>query len=269
MSNPDTSSRGEPTTGADAAEPELAGNMLIVVPVRDMVLFPGTIHPVTIGRTASIGAVQKAISSGGKLGFLLQKTPGTDNPAPADLYQVGTIASILRYITSPDGSHHLICHGEARFRVTEFVSGYPYQVARFETPVEPTRSEQEIQARVLVLQQQATKAIELLPQVPAELASAIRSIDSPGALSDLIAGFLDIPTVEKQKLLETYDIQSRLDIVIGQMAKQLEIIELSHKIEEQTRASIDERQREAVLREQLRTIQHHLVKTMQTAPSLK
>jgi len=258
VSKPDTSSRNEPASRTDAPEPELAEDMLIVVPVRDMVLFPGTIHPVTIGRTTSIAAVQETISSSGKLGLLLQKTPGTDNPAPAELYQVGTIASILRYITSPDGSHHLICHGEARFRVTEFISGYPYQVARFETPVEPTRSEQEIQARVLVLQQQASKAIELLPQVPAELASAIRSIDSPGALSDLIAGFLDIPTVEKQKLLETFDIQSRLDIVIEQMAKQLEIIELSHEIEQQTRASIDERQREAVLREQLRTIQHQL-----------
>ncbi len=258
MRKPDPSAQDESTSPSQGSETKLAEDMLIVVPIRDMVLFPGVIHPMTVGRAASIAAAQKAASENGKLGFLLQKLPGTNNPAPADLHQVGTLASILRYVTSPDDSHHLICHGEARFRVTEFVSGYPYLVARIEKPDEPIRNRDETQARVLVLKQQATRAIELLPQVPAELASALRSIDSPGALSDLISGFLDIPTVEKQKLLETFDIQERLDIVVGQMAQQLEIIELSHEIEKQTRASIDERQREAVLREQLRTIQHQL-----------
>lgn len=249
-----------PDTSADnlGGESEFAEDMLIIVPVRDMVLFPGVLHPVTVARATSIAAAQKAVGEDGKLGFLLQRNSSTDDPAPADLYPVGTLANIVRYVTGPDGSHHLICHGEARFRVTEFVSGYPYLVARIGKREEPAQKTDEIRARVLVLQNQVSRAIELLPQIPAELASAVRSIDSPGALSDLIASFLDIPTIDKQDLLETFDIQRRLDIVVEQMAKQLEIIELSHEIETQTRASIDERQREAVLRERLRTIQHQL-----------
>src|SRR5690606_35423038 len=119
-------------------------------------------------------------------------------------------------------------------------------------------NEDEVEARVRVLKQQASKAIEFLPQVPGELASSLRAIDSPGMLCDVIAGFLDVPAAEKQRLLETFDIRQRLDAVIELMAKRLEILELSHEIEQQTRASIDERQREAVLREQMRTIQQQL-----------
>jgi len=242
---------------ADQGQP-VASDRLHVLPVRDMVLFPGVVHPVTVRRPASVAAAQAAIRENGKLGLLLQRKPETDEPVAADLYDVGTVVNILRYITAPDNAHHLICQGETRFRVTDFVDTSPHLVVRFAIPEEPAGREDEIEARVRVLKQQATKAIEFLPQVPGELAASLHAIDSPGMLCDVIAGFLDIPTVEKQRLLETFDIKQRLDIVIDLMAKRLEILELSHEIEQQTRASIDERQREAVLREQLRTIQQQL-----------
>jgi len=238
--------------------PALSDDMLIVIPVRNMVLFPGVIAPVTVAREKSVAAAQNAVAGSGRLGFLLQKDQTTDEPGPEDLYSVGTIASILRYVTSSDNARHLICNGESRFRLVEFVHGYPFLVARIEIPDEPVRDEHEIQARVLLLKQQATKAIELLPLVPPELAGAVQSIESPGALGDLIAGFLDVPASEKQELLETFDVRTRLEIVVEKMAKHLEIIELSHEIETKTRASISERQREAVLREQMRTIQVQL-----------
>jgi ATP-dependent Lon protease len=244
-----------PSSSSPAA---LSDDMLVVIPVRNMVLFPGVIAPVTVAREKSVAAAQNAVAGSGRLGFLLQKDQATDEPRPEDLYSVGTIASILRYVTGSDNAHHLICNGESRFRVVEFVHGHPFLIARIEMPDEPVRDENEIQARVLLLKQQATRAIELLPLVPPELAGAVQSIESPGALGDLIASFLDIPVSEKQELLETFDVQTRLEVVVEKMAKHLEIIELSHEIESKTRASIGERQREAVLREQMRTIQEQL-----------
>jgi ATP-dependent Lon protease len=244
------------TKATDEQQP--ASDVLPVVPLRNMVLFPGVIHPVSVQRPASVAAAQAAIRANGKLGLLLQRTPETDDPGPADLYDVGTVVNILRYVTAADNAHHLVCQGETRFRVTGIVDTSPHLVVRFEIPEEPTGKEDEIEARVRVLKQHATKAIELLPQIPGELAGSLRSIDSPGMLCDVVSGFLDVPAAEKQRLLEMFDIRRRLDAVLELMAKRLEILELSHEIEQQTRASIDERQREAVLREQLRTIQQQL-----------
>jgi ATP-dependent Lon protease len=232
--------------------------VLPVIPLRDLVLFPGVIHPLSVRRPASVAAAQAAIRANGKLGLLLQRQPGTDDPAPDDLYGVGTVVNILRYITTPDNSHHLVCQGDTRFHVSEFVQTRPHLAVRFELPEEITGKEDEIEARVHVLKQQANKAIEFLPQVPRELADSLNAIDSAGMLCDVIAGFLDVPAAEKQRLLETLDVRSRLDAVLELMAKRLEILELSHEIEQQTRASMDERQREAVLREQMRTIQQQL-----------
>ncbi|HEX2138892.1 MAG TPA: endopeptidase La, partial [Woeseiaceae bacterium] len=231
---------------------------LPVVPVREMVLFPGVIHPVTVRRPGSIAAAQAAVRGNGKLGLLLQRSADKENPGPDDLYWVGTVVNILRYVTGPDNAHHLVCQGEMRFRATEFVETKPYFLTRFDIPEEAAGNEDEIEARVRVLKQQAARAVEFLPQVPGELADSLRAIDSPGMLCDVIAGFLDIRASEKQRLLETFEIRRRLDAVVELMAKRLEVLELSHQIQEQTKASIDERQREAMLREQLRTIQQQL-----------
>ena len=237
---------------------ELTSDTLPVVPLRDMVLFPGVIHPLTVRRPGSVAAAQAAIRGNGKLGLLLQREAAREEPGPDDVHWVGTVVNILRYVTGPDNAHHLVCQGELRFRATTFVETKPYFLVRFEIPEEATEDEDQIEARVRVLRQQATKAIELMPQVPGELAGSLRAIESPGMLCDVVAGFLDIPAADKQRLLETFDVRSRLDAVVELMAKRLEVLELSHEIEQQTRASIDERQREAMLREQLRTIQQQL-----------
>ncbi|HNP64860.1 MAG TPA: endopeptidase La [Woeseiaceae bacterium] len=243
---------------ADSTVPSLPDDALIVVPVRNMVMFPGIISPVSIGRKASVTAAQGAAAGNGRLGFLLQKDATVEDPQPEDLHAVGTSASILRYITDSKSDHHLVCQGEARFRVTEFMSGYPFLVAKIEVLAEINDDTDEAKAQALVLKQQAARAIDILPMVPAELAGTIQSVESPGALGDLIASFLDFTVTERQEILETSDVRKRLDIVIAKMAKQLEIIELSQEIEAKTRESIDERQREVVLREQMRTIQEQL-----------
>lgn len=247
------SSQRQKSSGSSIPEGAVA-----IIPLRDVVVFPGIIMPVSISRKVSVAAAQAVSSANGKVGFLLQKDASVDDPGPQDLYTVGTVAAVLRYITDESSTHHLICNGESRFRVTEFLTGYPFLVARIEVPEEPATNTDAIQAHALVLKQQAARAIELLPLVPTELKSALQSIDEPAVLCDLVASFLDISVSEKQQILQTLDVQSRLESVVAQMAKHLEIIEMSHEIETRTRESLSERQREAVLRERLRTIQKQL-----------
>src|SRR5579863_10666669 len=113
--------------------PPLPEDALILIPTRNLVLFPGTVLPVTLGRQRSIAAVQTAIRLNRPIGLLLQREATADDPLPVDLHRIGTEANLLRYVTSPDGSHHVICQGERRFRVREFLDGYPFFVARVES----------------------------------------------------------------------------------------------------------------------------------------
>jgi ATP-dependent Lon protease len=226
----------ELSSSSDEQERTSTDEMLSVVPVHDMVLFPGAVHDIVVDRPASIAAVQSALRESGKLGLLLQRDAAVTDFGPGDLYEVGTVVRVLRCGRDTDESHLLTGRGEARFRVVAFMAQHPHLVARIEKPEELLTNKEEIRALVLVLKRQASRAIELLPGIPAELVASIQSIESPSALSDLIAGFLDIPAGEKQKLLETFDIRKRLETVIEYMAKWLAIIELSHPIREQTRS---------------------------------
>jgi len=121
-----------------AIESALAGiqalpeDTLILIPTRNLVLFPGTVLPITLGRQRTIAAAQAAIRLSRPIGLVLQRDPGTDDPIPIDLHRMGTEATLLRYVTSPDGTHHAICQGERRFRVLDFVDGYPFLAARVE-----------------------------------------------------------------------------------------------------------------------------------------
>jgi ATP-dependent Lon protease len=231
---------------------------VIIVPVRNMVLFPGIVLPLALNRQMSITAAQEAARSERPVGILLQRDPEQDTPSPIDLFRTGTIANILRYVTAGDGTHQLVTQGEQRFRVIDFLSGYPFPVARVERYEEPEVSTPEIEARVMQLRAQALEAFQLLPQVPQQLVGAIQNIQHGSLLADMIASFMDVSPVEKQEILETFEIQHRLDRVLEKLAHQLGILKLSREIGEQTRASIDQRQREHILREQLRTIQKEL-----------
>ena len=136
-----------------------------------------------------------------KVGFLLQKKPETEDPGFDDLYRVGTVASVVRYLTAPDGTHHLVAQGERRFRVLDQVSGLPFLVARVEFLSDTGLMHPEVEARTLYLKQKAVEAISLLPQAPAELANSVQAIDSPSTLADTIASFLDVKPAEKQEIL--------------------------------------------------------------------
>ena len=258
----------QPETGAvAAASPSSQGaaaalaipeDALIVLPVRNMVLFPGMILPLNIGRESSIAAAQQAVRNERPLGLLLQRDPANDNPGTEDVHRAGTVAQILRYVTTPDGGHHLICQGQGRFVVREFLPGYPFLVARVERIADGSQASQDIEARFIQLKRRAAEALELLPQTPTELVSALQGITSPGALADTVAGFLDIKPAEKQQILETFNVEKRLDHVLALLAERIEVLKISKEIDERTKASVDQRQREFMLREQMKTIQKEL-----------
>ena len=244
--------------GAPPSLPPLPADALIILPVRQFVLFPGMVFPISIGRPRSIAGAQEAVRSESQIGILTQRDAAADEPAEIDLYRVGTVANVVRYITGKDGTHHVVCQGEQRFRVIEFLGGWPFLVARVERIPQPAAAEPEIEARFLNLKRQALEALQLLPQVPPELVESVRGIADPGALADMVATYLDLTPEQKQEVLETIELTARLNTVSRLLAERLEVLRLSQEIGQQTRASLDKRQREVLLREQMAAIQREL-----------
>jgi ATP-dependent Lon protease len=242
----------------EAASRPLPDDAIIILPTRNLVLFPGVVMPITIGRARTRAAAQEAVRLNRSVGVLLQNKPETDEPGPADLHWVGTTANVIRYVTVAEGAHHLICQGERRFRVLQFLDGWPFPVARVQFVDEPETTDAEIEARAHSLKERAVEAIGLLPQVPEEMASALRGVKSPARLADFIAGFMDLPPDGKQELLETFDLKARLDRLQDLLSRQVEVLRLSREIDQRTKESIDEQGRKHLLREQMRTIQKEL-----------
>jgi len=270
--NPDTATTPE-TANAEAANappdqssassqaepsPPLPDDALIIIPVRNLVLFPQLVVPISIGRESSVLAAQEAARAGRQIGVLLQREPDKDEPNNDAMYRVGTVASILRYVTTPDGSHHIVCQGEQRFRVEEFLDGYPYMVARVKTFEEPKTESPDIEARMLQLKMRTGEILQYLPQAPAELATTAQNITSASVLADFVTGFMDLKPTEKQDVLETFDLLKRLDKVLAYLVHFGEVLQISHDIDQQTKERFEDRQREVLLREQLKTIQKQL-----------
>src|ERR1700737_1026032 len=155
-----------------------AEDVLIILPVNNAVLFPGVVLPIAIAGSAALAAAQEAVRTQRRVGLLLQIDPESEATGAENLHRVGTAASIVRFITAPDGTHHLIAQGEERFTVLDYVSREPFLVARIETHNEPTVLDSEVEARGLNLRDKALEAVQLLPQAPGELVNAIRSIES-------------------------------------------------------------------------------------------
>ncbi|UEM22264.1 endopeptidase La [Skermanella mucosa] len=239
----------------------LPEDAIAIVSVRNLVLFPGAVLPITVGRPRTIAAAQNAVRSEKPFGVVLQRDETVDEPTGLDLHRVGTVGGVLRYLTAPDGTHHVVTQGQQRFRVLEYLDGYPFLVARVQMMPEPEATDTEIQARFYNLRQQAVEAVQLLPQAPQELLAAVQNIPTASALADMVASYMDLKPEEKQEVLETFDLARRLEKVGNFLAHRIEVLRLSRRISEQTKETMDERQREYVLREQLRTIQKELGET--------
>ena len=255
MSENDKLPTKPPVTASEQQVPE---DVLIILPVRNTVVFPGAVIPLTIGRRISLAAAEEAARSGRRIGLVMQKDPSVNEPTDKDLHPVGTIARVVRYFTARDGTQHVVCQGEQRFRVLDHLPGLPFMAARFDLIYEPAVDTAALEARARILKERSIEAIALLPQAMPELAGVIQQIDNPGQLADLVAGFLDIKPQQKQEVLEIFDVQRRLDRVLDLLSHQVEVMKLSRQVDEQTKEKLEDRQREFYLREQMRTIQKEL-----------
>ena len=259
----DGNSRADAPPVTESPQPEgtafsLPDDALIILPVRNVVLFPGVILPLTIGRPQSRNAVAQATRLERPLGVLLQSSPDVEQPGPGDMHGVGTTANVLRYLTATDGAHHAICQGVSRFRVVQFLPGYPFIVARVALIAPSGEEDTGAQGRAVNLKQRAIEILQLLPHVPEEMINALHGVEGAERLADFVAGLMDISAGEKQKLLETIDLTKRLDALLELLTHRLAVLRVSRDIDERARESIGEGNRKHLLREQMRAIQKEL-----------
>src|SRR6266404_5925489 len=253
-----TAERPQGVTGPAEDNLKLPEGCIPILPVRSAVLFPATVLPLDAAAPKAAAAVQFAVKTQSPIGVLLQSDLEAETPGATQLAEVGTVAQVLRYIAAPDGRNHLICRGEQRFRVVEFIEGFPFLVARIERIAEPQATGPDVEARVMKLKERALEALRLIPEAPEGLRDAVAGISEPAQLADVLASFMDIEVSEKQRILEAVDVVARLDQVLWFVSYRLEVLRLSRDIGERTRQTIEGRQREHILREQLNTIQKEL-----------
>lgn len=236
----------------------LPDDVLVILPTRNVVLFPGIIAPITLGRETTISAVQEAMRSNRRVGLMLQRNPNEDEPSAAGLYEVGTLVNVLRYVTTQEGTHHLVVQGEERFKVQHYLQDEPYLAAKVSLMPDPKSDDLELEARRRYLQSLAIDVAKLLPQLPSDVTQTLQNISEAGALADLIANFMDMTPAEKQHLLEITDLNERLERVTELLRKQHEVLKITREIDSKAKASMDERQREYMLREQMKAIRKQL-----------
>ena len=231
---------------------------LVILSLRNSVLFPYTVIPLTIGRSSSLQAVEEAVRQQVPLGVVAQRDASIEVPQAKDFYEIGTAADVLRMSSSRGRQRQVVVQGRQRFRIVEFLRFDPFPIAQVVLLEESAPQTKEFEARILHLREEAVKALSLLPQPMAELKSTIENIEDPVVLTDVIASTLDLPLAEKQDILATLDVEARVQKVSRQLTRQVELLELSQKIRAETKESMDRTQREYFLREQLKAIQKEL-----------
>ncbi len=233
-------------------------DVIPVLPIRNAVAYPGTVTPLAIGRQKSKQLIGEARPNESVIGLVTQRNPETDSPSFDDLYSVGTAATILKVIKMPQGMIHIVVHGIVRFRITERVATEPYLKAAVQMLTFRTKMTKNLQALIVGVRQAANRVIALSPNIPEEATVLLENIENPSALADFLAANLSLPISEKQQLLEELDSTKRLEKISVALASQLEVLELSHKIQGRVRESIEKSQREYFLQEQLKAIQSEL-----------
>jgi ATP-dependent Lon protease len=229
-----------------------------ILPIRNAVAYPGTIMPLAIGRKRSKALLADTEPNESIIGLLTQRNPDIDKPDFDNLYPIGTAASVLKVTKLPQGPVHIVVHGIARFKVLERVAARPYLKARIQQLNPVVKMTKKLQALIVSVRQAANRVIALSPNVPEEATLLLENIENPSALADFLAANLSIEIEKKQQLLEELDAAKRLEMISVVLAQQLEVLELSHKIQSRVKESIDKSQREYFLQEQLKAIQTEL-----------
>ena len=237
---------------------ELPPGVVALIPMRNVVLFPHVLVPISVGRAKSIAALEHALAAGSPVGIVLQKNPQDDDPGLAGLCPVGTLAKVVHHLNPEKNLHHAVCEGMQRFRVVELAEGYPFLAARIERIDEPADASAEAEALALQLRERTIELLSLLPSVPAELVHALQTTRGPAELADIAASVIDAEVNEKQALLEMIATQERVSSLLKILSRRIEVLRLSREIGERTKEQLDDRQRKFLLREQLKTIQKEL-----------
>ena len=232
--------------------------VLPIMPVRNTVMFPGTVVPLDVGRPVSMRLLDESLPTSKVIGLVAQRDPETEDPAPDDLFEIGTAVAVLKLIRQPDESISLLVHGVRRIAIRKIVQTDPFLKADVAELSNIVRPDKWLEAAEKNLRESATELIDLSPQVPDQAKAVLLNIEQPGDLADFLAANLAIELVEKQDILEELDVAKRVRAVQLHISRQLELTKLQVKIQEDVQTSITESQRKMFLREQMRAIQKEL-----------
>ncbi len=235
-------------------------DILPLLPLRNSVLFPGVIIPITVGRKKSINLIRDAYKSNKLVGAVAQKDMETDDPRLDDLYNVGTVAQILKILEMPDGATSVIIQGKKRFEILELVSEEPYLTGTIKSlkDKKPVRKGTQFQALIGSLKDLSLKIIKLSSNIPPEASFAVKNIESSTFLVNFICSNSDVDISSKQRLLEMNDVSARAEILLEYLSKEVQMLELKKDIQSKVKSELDQQQREYLLQQQIKTIQNEL-----------
>ncbi len=231
---------------------------LAILPLRGVVIFPAAIVPLLISRGASLKLVEDSLGADRILGFVSQKNPEDESPDPSGLYARGTAGRILKMLRYPDRSVRILVQGLRRIETVEFIEREPYLRARVRLLHDVAQPSPELDALQAHMVSQFAKFVSMTPYLPDELQVVVMNIKDPGKVTDLIASNLNIAVEEKQELLSTIDVRQRLERLSTVLNREIELLELGHKIQSQVQSELNKNQKEFYLRQQLRAIQKEL-----------
>lgn len=239
---------------------ESVPEQLPILSLRNNVLFPGVVIPITVGRDQSIKLVQDAYKKDKIIGVVSQKDPSLENPQIGDLYEIGTVAQIIRMLKMPDGSTTVIIQGKKRLKLLSAVQEEPYIIAKVATflDVKPKKVDKKILALFESLKDMALTIIKQSPNIPTEASFAIKNIESSSFLVNFISSHMQAEVAEKQALLEEVNLEARAKMLLKYLDKELQVLELKNDIQSKVRVDLDRQQREYFLHQQLKEIQNEL-----------
>ena len=233
--------------------------LLSILPLRNSVLFPGSIIPIDVGRRKSVRLVEEAISKEKPIiGILTQRDARTEDPTEGDMYTVGCAARILKVIKLAKDNFSVILQGVARIKVQEYTQQEPFITARVQAVPDATTTDVELDALVMNLRDIFKRVVKLMPEMPKEAGALVESVTEPGPLADVVTSNIDIQVDEKQDVLETFDLKARMRTVLQFVSRQLEVLKVREKINTQVQEEMGRNQREYVLRQQLKAIKEEL-----------
>lgn len=247
--------------GDDEPIDEQVPDDLAILPIRNTVLFPGVIIPITVGRKKSIRLVKNAYNNGSRIiGVVAQRDNSAEEPDVEDIYKVGTVAKIIKMLVLPDGSTTIIIQGKKRFKITSFLQEDPYIKANIKLIEDkfPSKKDHEVQTVVASLKEAARKILRLNPEIPQEAQAALDNIESPGFLIHFLSSNISAEVIDKQKLLETNDGLSRAKLLLEYMLKDIQMLEIRQEIQSKVHSDIDQQQRDYFLRQQMKVLQDEL-----------